>query len=275
LLGLWTLRVRERRRCTPADLKALGPALFLLAFGWLARVDVARNPALYASQGAEFLRALGQLLAWPHVTVPVAALAVHAPVLLVVAGRLARRRVAAPGEDFALALAGWMVAVAAGIAWARGAGWEFRFGVTPRYVDFVILLPVANLWCAGILFREAPAHRRRLARAAAGAWAVFVFIGWLGLAAVALRNVIVPRWGDREAPVRLAVAFQHTGDPGLLIHQPLAIIPSIDAETLRRVLHDPRLTGVLPPSLQPDQPVRLGSRLARRLAGWPVPPAKP
>jgi hypothetical protein len=85
----------------------------------------------------------------------------------------------------------------------------------------------------------------------------------MGLSAEVIRGLILPRMHDRDAPVRLAVAFQRSGDPAVFIGQPRLLVPDPNPESVRRILTDPRLRGVLPPSLQPQQPTGPLSRAAR------------
>ena len=106
-----------------------------------------------------------------------------------------------------------------------------------------------------------------MAATVAGAWGVFLRIGWVGLSGVMIQRIILPRWSDREAPVRLAVAFQRSGDAGVFAGQPALLVPHPNPESVRVVLNDPRMRGVLPPSLQPERPMGVLSRAARWVLG--------
>lgn len=267
LLGLATVRAIERRRVAGAGGRDVWPALVLLAAALALRVEVPEHAVLRAATPGEFLNAFGRALAWPHGGQPLAAVAMNLPLALAVAGRVAGRRRAARGEDFVLLLGGWAVAAAGAMAWTRGGGHEFDGGVPSRYVDFLVLLPLANAWCAVALAGEATAGGRRVARVAAGAWGIFLFVGWLGLSAEVMQRLILPRMRDRDAPVRLAVAFQHGGDPAVFAGQPLLLVPHPDPGSVRAVLTDPRMQGVLPPSFQPGRPVGPLSRAVRTLLG--------
>ena len=48
--------------------------------------------------------------------------------------------------------------MAAAMAWSRGASGEFAGAVPSRYADFLVLLPLANAWCAMVLVRAARAE---------------------------------------------------------------------------------------------------------------------
>lgn len=264
LLALAALRAAETRR---GDWGRVWPALTLLGLAWLLAADVPELAALRAANTGEFFTALGRALAWPHTGQPLAAVALNVPLVLVVAGRALRLSPPAAGEDFVLLLGGWAAAVAVAVAWARGGSAEWAAGVPSRYADFLVLLPLANAWCAARLVSEATDKSRHFAYALGGAWGVFLVVGWLALAAQMWRGVIAPRARDREAPVRLVRQFQATGDAAVFAGQPRLLVPHPDAEAVRRVLADPRLRGVLPPSLQPNAPQGPLSRGVRALLG--------
>jgi hypothetical protein len=265
LLGLFALRMLEQRRLAAVGWREGGPVLLLLVAAWALRVEVPEHAALRAATTAEFFNAFGRALAWPHVWQPWAAFGLNLPLVWLVGARLAGRRRAGPGEDFVVTLGGWGVAVAGAMAWTRGGGDEFSAGVPSRYVDFLVLVPVANAWCAVVLAREAAVRWRASARLLAVAWGVFVLAGWLGLSAQMLRGVILPRIHDRDAPVRLVRAFQLTGEAAVFAGQPRLLVPHPNPESVRAVLADPRLRGALPPSLQPERPMGPLSRGVRVL----------
>jgi hypothetical protein len=232
-------------------------------------VDVPEHAAERTKKFRHRMRPQRRVLAWPHVDQPLAALALNLPLLLLVVTRVMRRRAAAAGEDFVLLLGGWAMANGVAAAWARGGGAELAAGVPSRYVDFLVLLPLANAWAVFALVRNLGARERwRVAgRAVAGGWAVFLFVGWLGLSAQVMRGIILPRVRDRDAPVRLAVKFQATGDAAVFAGQPRLLVPHPDLDAVCAVLSDPRMAGRLPPSLQPDKPMGPLSRAVRWLLG--------
>jgi len=211
-----------------------------------------------------FMRAM----AWPHVDQPLAALVLNLPLMLAVIGRIARRRRPRAGEDFVLLLGAWATGNAVAMAWARGGAPEFQAGIVPsRYVDFLVLLPLANTWCAIVLAAEVTNQWRARARALAAVWGTFLFVGWLGVSAEAWRGIVQPRIHERLEPVKIMVAFQASGDPKVFIGQPPLYIPHQNLQLMMAVLHDPRIQGVLPPSLQPKQPMGPLSRDVRVLLG--------
>jgi hypothetical protein len=124
---------------------------------------------------------------------------------------------------------------------------------------------VANVWCLCALLPTAPERWKRVAAIGALAWGIVLALGWLALSAEMWRGVIRPRIADREAPVRLAQAFQASGDPRVFAGQPRLYVPSPDLTPVAQVLADPRLRGKLPPSLQSGRPLGPLSALVRRI----------
>jgi hypothetical protein len=267
VLGLIGLRMIERRRLDATRWREAWPALVLLGAGLWLRVDVPEHAALKAQGAGEFLAAAGRVLSWPHGNGMIAALLLNGPLLWIVTARILRRRTAARGEDFVVLVGGWSAAIGLATAWVRGGSGELVAGLPSRYVDFIVLLPLANGWCAVVLAREAVARGMGSARLVAGAWGAFLFIGWLGLSAEVMRGLVLPRARDREAPVRLMRAFQTSGDAKVFAGQPKLLVPHPNLESVRAVLADPRMRGALPPSLQPEKPPGPLSRGVRAVLG--------
>lgn len=265
LLGLVLLTAVETRRLDQATWRQAWPALALLGMAWILRAPVAEHARLAAATWSQFFSSAGQVLAWPHFGQPLAALPMNLPLLLVALGRVLRRRRPAQGENFILLAAGWSLGVGLATAWVRGGSDELATGIPSRYVDFLVLLPLANTWCAIQLAREALPRWQASGRLVAGAWGAFLLLGWLGLSAEVWRGLILPRARDRDAPVRLMQEFQRTDDNAVFAGQPRLLVPHPNLDAVRRVLQDPRMRGVLPPSLQPEKPMGPLSRGARRL----------
>jgi hypothetical protein len=228
---------------------------------------VAEHAALGAGSTRQFFSAFFRLLGWPHSDQPWAAVILNLPLAGLLWFRLRKQRPAAAGEDFVMLLAGWAIVVALAAAWSRGGGVEFIVGVPSRYVEFMVLLPLANAWCAIQLAREAQPRWPAGGRWVAGAWGVFLLVGWLALSADVMRGIVLPRARDREAPIRLVREFQRTGNAAIFEGQPRLLVPHPNPESVRTVLADPRMQGHLPPSLQPDRPMGPLSRAARGVLG--------
>jgi hypothetical protein len=270
LLGLTVLRACEKRRLEGAW-HDMWPALVLLVVAVVLMKSVPPDKVMqswHVYSLKMFIVELGQIMAWPHVDQPLAALVLNLPLMLVVIGRIARRRQPRAGEDFVVLLGGWAVANALAMVWARGGAPELQAGFVPsRYVDFLVLLPLANTWCAIVIMAETTGEWRTRARVLTAVWCGFLFIGWLGISLEMWRGIVRPRIQDRLAPVRLMVAFQASGDPAVFAGQPRLYVPHPNPESILPVLHDPRMQGVLPPSLQPKRPMGPLSRGVRVLLG--------
>lgn len=264
LLGLASLRVLEAR-CWRAGWP-LGPVgAGLLTVALALRVEVPEHVGLRASW-TQFVAAAVKLLSWPHAGAGGVALVMNAPLAAAIIGRVLRRRSAMPTEDAVVGVGLWSAAIALAAAWVRGGSPELSAGVPSRYVDFLVLLPLANGWCVLTLLREATA-KWKPARWLGFAWAGFVVIGWLGLSVEVWRGLVVPRWRDRDAPVRLIRAYQASGDAELFQGQPRLLVPHPNLASVRAVLDDPRLRGRLPPSLQPEREQGPLSRGVRAVLG--------
>ncbi len=267
LLGLVALRVLERRRWEAARWGEAWPALVLMAAGLALRPDEPGHASLRAHGISEFLRVAARVLGWPHGNGVLSTVVLNAPLMGVLVLRVLRRREAGRGEDFMVLVGGWSALVGLAAAWMRGGAAEMAVGLPSRYVDFMILLPLANAWSAAVLAREGMARSLRVAPVVAGAWLAFLLIGWLGLSAEVMRRLVLPRARDREAPVRLLRAYQISGDAAVFAGQPLLLVPHPNLESVRAVLNDPHLRGALPPSLQPEERPGVLSQAVRRMLG--------
>ncbi len=264
LFGLLVVRAAERRRIDAPDRILWAAGVVLVSAAVMLRIDRAGDAALQAQSAAQFLGALGRLLAWPH-SVSAAALVLNSPLAVTIWRRISRRDASTPAADFALAIGLWSFTGALATAWARGGSEEMMVGVPSRYVDFIVLLPIVNAWCALHLLTEARSSGRSVLPAIAAAWALFLTVGWFGLSSEMMRRVVLPRIRDRDAPVRLMAAYQRTEDPRVFDGEPRLLVPHANLETVRAVLHDRRLKGALPHSLQPGRPPGPLSRAVRGL----------
>lgn len=273
LIGLVVLRTVERRGWTRERWCELWPALVLLGAAVALRVEVPEHAALRAQSAGQWAQTFLRALAWPQAWQPLAALGLNAPLAWVVVARVLGKRRAVAGEDFVVVLGGWAVAMTGAMAWSRGASGEFAGAVPSRYADFLVLLPLANAWCAVVLLREARAKAGAGGRIRgsgwmiAAGWGIFLAVGWAGLSAETMRGIVLPRMRDRDAPVRLAVAYQRSWDAAVFAGQPRLLVPHPNPESVRVVLADERLRGALPPSLQADRPMGPLSRGVRWLLG--------
>lgn len=249
-------RMVERRSGWRSICAEIWPAVVLILLAIGLRTEVPEHASLQASTPGDAFYTFGQMMAWPHTDVPMAALVLNLPMIAWMAARFLLRW-KMPSDGGVAMMGAWTMAICAASAWSRGGGEEFMLGVPSRYVDFVVLLPLVNAWCAVALMSCAPETWLKRARLMAIIWAAFLSIGWLGLSAQTMRGIILPRIADRDAPVRLAVEFQRTDNDAVFLDQPRLLLPHLSPDSVRVVLHDGRLLGKLPPSFQPD--VRPGS----------------
>ncbi len=264
LIGLVTLRAVERRAWAVERWRELWPALVLLGAAVALRTEVPEHAALQAQSAEQWAETFLRALAWPQAWQSLAALGLNAPLVWVVVARALGKRRAVAGENFVVLIGGWAVAMAGAMAWSRGASGEFAGAVPSRYADFLVLLPLANVWCAVVLVRET---RARVVRVVGVAWGLFLMMGWGGLSVEVTKGIVLPRMRDRDAPVRLAVAFQRSGDAAVLAGQPRLLVPHPNPQSVRAVLADERMRGALPPSLQPERPMGPLSRAVRWVLG--------
>lgn len=235
----------------------------LLTFAILQYMSMPMYSGLVAHGLGQWLWVFARVLAWPHTDIPVAALVMNAPLAALLLLRLVRPEWRREEDGAALLFGFWTIALAGATAWSRGGGWELALGLPSRYVDFIVVLPLVNLWCAFRLASGMGEHRRPLARLGVALFAVFVAVGLAGQTATALRRIIVPRFRDPSAPVRLAIAYHRTWDTAVYDRQPRFYRLHDDLGRARAVLQDRRLLGKLPPSFQPEQPLGPLSRAVR------------
>ncbi|MBK9990391.1 MAG: hypothetical protein IPP19_06580 [Verrucomicrobia bacterium] len=232
----------------------------------LALVLHTRVPELEGLRPSTFLDLVGSFLrvmAWPHSDIEVASLVMNAPMALLLGTRIWRHRPAFRGEESVTVLWLWGLFMAAASAWSRGGGAEFQAGLPSRYVDFIVLILLANCWSLFVGVQSVLGKAAMRARLAMVVWLLFAGIGWIGLVLTLMRGIIIPRIRDREAPVRLAVSYQYTRDPVVFIGQPKFYVPHPNFQTVDSVLNDPRLAGRLPPSFQPSEELGWISAIAR------------
>ncbi len=263
LIGLAGIRMVERRTFSREIRTTIWPALLVLGIAVSLRGQVPEHASLRVADAGAFILAAAKIFSWPHSGNPGVALIMNFPLVVLVGARICRQRTPLPGEDFVLLLGFWSAAIALGTAWVRGGSVEFAGGLPSRYVDFIVMLPFANAWCALALVGDLTARWRRSARIISGAWLAFFLVGWVGLSAQVMKGLVLPRARDREAPTRLVLAYQQTWDEAVFAGQPRLLVPYPHLPVVREVLTDARLRTKLPPSLQPD--VRPGplSRLTR------------
>jgi hypothetical protein len=249
------------RRASTADaIFALG----LLALAFALRAGVGEHAELQAGGLAVFVEAFLRMAAWPHDILP-AALVLNLPLLLLSLGRVTGQVPAHASHRVPLMLGAWGLLSAAATAWMRGGGDEFAAGLPSRYVDFAVVLPLANL--ASLVALAAYFPRRAVAIAVMVGWSCFLLVGWLSVSMQAWRQVVSPRVRDRDAPVRLMQAYSESRDAAVFSNQPRLYVPHPNLGVVDAVLDDPQMKSALPPSLQTGRVPGPLSRGVRKLLG--------
>lgn len=265
LVGWIGLRLYERRGRLDRGLlfECLGAA-GLLAGAILQFLSMPVYSGLVARGVAQWLWVFARVLAWPHTDNPAAALVMNAPLAGLLLLRLSRLEWRRKEDGPVLVLGFWVIALAGATAWSRGgeAG-ELVFGLPSRYVDLVVVLPLANLWCAYRLVSGISERRRSFARLGMALFGGFLAVGLAGQIAVTMHDVIMPRFRNPAAPVRLAIAYHRTWNPAVYDRQPRFYRLHDDLGRANAVLQDRRLLGRLPPSFQPELPLGPLSRAVR------------
>jgi hypothetical protein len=185
--------------------------------------------------------------------------------VILVFWRIVRRHRPGPQEEFVLGIAIWSLAAAASIAYFRGRG--ISVGVPSRYIDFILLLPLASIWSAWWVVQRIEPPRRRMANGLLVVWLGFMFVGWIGLSAEALRFVILPKIETRDRALQLTITSQQDSSTVVFPTDGSVIPPHPDLQVVHRVLVDPRMKGILPPSFQPERPLGPLSRFVRTILG--------
>lgn len=252
-------RTRESGRVRWGDFVAV---VGLVIVAVLCRSGGAFN-ADRAKNVGEWCWACARSLAWPHTGQPLAALVMNLPLVIALARRWHRKRATVPTDDFAACLGVWAIGVAAAAGWARGGGEETVEGVPSRYADFLVFLPLANLYFLIQQVGEYAGQYRNRIRLLTGLWVGFLTAGWVGLSFESVSRILLPRARDRQAPIRLARSYQKTGDEAVYVGQPRLYLLHPNPAVALSVMRDPKMQTRLPPSLQPDQPMGRLSRWVR------------
>jgi hypothetical protein len=218
-----------------------------------------------------WLATFSQVTAWPHTSVPIAAVVLNLPFFAALYLFLSGKSPATAKDRELLALSIWATLIAAAVAYSRGQSPELRAGVPSRYVDFLVLLPVANVLWIVRMFPWVPVQWSRTARITCIAWGFFLAIGWIGLNAQVWRGLILPRLAEPSKPIEMMVEFQNTREDSIFDGVWRMYVPFPNMKTIGEVLDDSRLRGHLPPSLQTNEHIGFLSatvRTVQRFSTW-------
>jgi len=262
LVAAGRLAAPGRRRL--GDAVTLAAAFLIVAAGWLWRPQAPWDAPLEARSAGQFLGYAVQCLAWPRTAWPWFAALVWWPWIAFVARRWRPGPTAARAEML-LAAGIWIWLQVAAIAHGRaGQGQPPAY----RYADLFAVGVVCN---ALSFFACRAAARRTLAAVWLG-----LILGAATLSSWPLWTGEVPAVADRSRLYERNVrGYVLTGDPRFLEGE----VPYPDPAALRRVLDNPAIRAVLPPSVRaplaiaPGAPAQFapgrGSPATDKLLGLP------
>jgi hypothetical protein len=173
-----------------------------------------------------------------------AVLALNAPLLMVAAGVLWRRRPIDDRRWCLLGLGAWVALQIAALAYGRAAGvWA------SRYFDIFTVGLLVNAACALVLWRT---NWRRAWGVVAALWFALALGGLAQKARDALPAELAHRQQEQRHQADNVKAFMTSGDVGALRDKPPMHIPYPEAERLRMILSDPVIRGILPAAIASD-----------------------
>ena len=204
------------------------------------------HQALRAAGPLAFLRSLSRGLAWPYIDTPLVCLVLYFPFATVLLRMVWTRHRPSKDEKLVLILAGWVVLTVAAAAFSRGKDGR---GPSVRYFDLLVLGPLANFCCFGILARPwvgLPKRMRRVLPLLAGGWSI-VFLAGLALLVF---NVSFRQMEEKHnlSKRQLANCRQYllSGDLASLEGKAKLEVPHPRPERLAQLLEHPLLRTFLP-----------------------------
>jgi hypothetical protein len=242
-----------RWRATPTVRPWWADALVaaVLLAGIALRPTAAGHDPLHAKSLAQFLAVWTRCLAWPWVDSGFLGLVMPLPLVGLVTVRW-RQRVALDGpERCALALGLFAVLHAAAVAYSRGAGLLDARPLS-RYQDPLLLGVAAQLFAALRL----GAGAGRVRRIALLLWGGLALAGLIGLTETNLTLNLPYKRSQDGASLAMIRAYVATGDAAVFTRDARFAGPHPDPHVVQRVLDDPALRAILPPTLlaAPDDP---------------------
>lgn len=235
---------REQALCWAAS------ASLLAAVAWWTRNPVPGNEILKAPDYPTFASVATTYLAWPLSPGWLWFIPMMGPIFALAVRRW-RSRSGPPLETFAIVLGTWGAAFALVLAWGRGG--QFPIGTDPpsRYLDMLILIPVANVLALLLLWRNAEeGWRGRILNASGWAWmaAVIACLGMTGFGGHA--KPMIDRLTDPSLSARTLTRALRAGTGASLQNVAPETRTYPNASVLWGLLQDPAIKKVLPASLQ-------------------------
>lgn len=268
--GIALLRLSRRRDAHSVATLAAGLALAVAGW-WLLAPTAGAGDSLRARSAAIFVEALLALLSWP-LRVPLLAVALQMPWLLIAARILLASRTARKVEPFhtaLTALGSWVVLQAAAIAFTRGG---FISEIPPRYFDVLIVGIAVNAACLSIMARETSGRLRVAVFVLGGAWLVVAGAGvWQANSPARLGPILDGAASLQQRTLQAAREYIQTGDPGSLTRDPQVAHHFPSVAGIQRLLDDPQVRASLPTPLSGIQPASLLGRSLTAIRGTWLP----
>jgi hypothetical protein len=242
--------ISRPRRQTPA-LRWMASAVLLAAAAWWTRNPVPEHDVLRVPDYPSFAGASTTYLAWPLSPGWLWFIPMMCPVFALVVRRW-RCRAGPSLETFALVLCTWGVAIAVVLAWSRGGQYPIGTEAPSRYLDMLILVPVANALALLLLWQYPGERRNGLMLNAAGlAWmaAMVAGLGMIGFGGHA--GAMIGRLSDPTLGARTLTRALRAGNGAILQNARPEALTYPDATMLWNLLQDSAIGRVLPASLQP------------------------
>ena len=249
ILAVLCLISRPRQQ-TPA-LRWMASAVLLAAVAWWTRNPVPEHDVLRTADYPSFAGAATTNLAWPLSPGWLWFIPMMCPVLALAVRRW-RCRAGPPLETLALILCAWGVAMAVVLAWSRGGQYPVGTDAPSRYLDMLILVPVANALALLLLWQDAGEKQGgRMLNAAGLAWMAAMVAG-LGVAGFGGHaKPLIDRMSDPTLGARTLTRALRAGNGAILKDARPEALTYPDATVLWSLLQDPSIGRVLPASLQP------------------------
>jgi len=205
----------------------------------------------------EFLWALGSNLAWPWVSYPSLSLLLYLPFFALLVRLISLRHKPSQAELFVLALGGWVILQAIGIAYARGGNVVYIQGAGPnsRYMDILALGIIVNLLAIHLIAQPwygLPAKVKLRLKFYASLWGLLVVFGLYSLLSTGvIGGMPALQWVKARNIDHLKHSrdFILTGDINVLKNKPFKHIPYPIPEYLANLLSNMQLRSILPRSL--------------------------
>jgi hypothetical protein len=246
--------ISSRRR--GLGLIAIGALLF--ASMTLGKPDVAGHAQYQAQHLGQFLPLFASTLSWPLVWNPALFLVTNLPLIVLVTLRLLKRIERQELQDAAILIGVWVAAIGAGFAFYRGGIASASLVPASRYFDFLCFGVLANAIAAVALVQIFGSIRLVWRLVPAFAWGLVITAALVSITLTTWKNSVGPRIDNPNLETLLVTHFRQTGDPSAMMATPVSIRPTSNIESLRRVIGDPDLARVLPPSIHQGLPIRLG-----------------